>query len=83
MKRFYVLLMVAGALLAPAQSKKKQSPFAGRWDITVTTPNGMYPNWMELVETSEKPEARFQPRAGSVRNKSVRTPFSNLDSFRA
>jgi hypothetical protein len=43
------------------------SPFAGRWDITVSTPKESYPDWMELVERDGKPEVRIQPQAGSVR----------------
>jgi len=42
------------------------NPFAGRWDITVTTPNATYPGWMELVEKDGMPQVRVQPRAGSV-----------------
>lgn len=42
------------------------NPFAGRWDITITTANGSYPDWMELIEKNGKPEVRVQPRGGSV-----------------
>ena len=60
MKRFIGLLIFAPALLTAA------NPFAGRWDMTVTTPNSTYPGWMELVEKDGKPQVRVQPRAGSV-----------------
>lgn len=43
-----------------------QNPFAGRWDITVTTPDSTYPGWMELVDKDGAPQVRVQPRAGSV-----------------
>jgi hypothetical protein len=46
------------------------SPFAGRWDLTVTTPNSTYPGWMEFTEKGGQPEVRVQPRAGSVRKAS-------------
>ena len=36
--------------------------FTGRWDITVTTPNATYPDWMEVTDSG----ARVQPRGGSV-----------------
>ncbi len=42
------------------------NPFAGRWDITVTTPNGSYPDWMEVVDQGGNLSARVQPRGGSV-----------------
>ena len=60
-------LVIVAALLAPAMSKAAASPFAGRWDITVTSPKESYPGWMELVERAGKPEVRVQPRTGSVR----------------
>jgi hypothetical protein len=65
-KQLCGLLALAAALLAPAQSQKAPSPFAGRWDITVTTLKESYPGWMELVERDGKPEVRIQPRTGSV-----------------
>lgn len=51
--------------LAPAFANAA-SPFAGRWDITVTTPKATYPDWMEFVEDNGAPQIRVQPRAGSV-----------------
>ncbi|HEV2445910.1 MAG TPA: DUF1080 domain-containing protein, partial [Candidatus Sulfopaludibacter sp.] len=44
------------------------SPFAGRWDLTVTPANGQgsWPQWMELVDSGGGPTVRVQPRAGSV-----------------
>jgi hypothetical protein len=65
-KQLLGLLALAAALLAPALAEKAPSPFAGRWDITVTTPRESYPGWMELVERDGKPEVRIQPRTGSV-----------------
>jgi hypothetical protein len=62
-----VVLILATAILTPALPQRKASPFAGRWDITVTTPNATYPDWMELVEKDGKPAVRIQPRSGSVR----------------
>jgi hypothetical protein len=57
---------VTGALLTPALSKGG-NPFAGRWDITVTAGNTVYPDWMEFVEQDTNPAVRIQPRGGSVR----------------
>jgi hypothetical protein len=67
MKLFCGLLILTTALLTPSPSKAAPSPFAGRWDITLTTPKESYPGWMELVEKGGKPEVRVQPRTGSVR----------------
>jgi hypothetical protein len=66
MKPLRGLLVFAAALVAPALLIAAPSPFAGRWDITVTTPRESYPGWMELVETGGKFEVRIQPRTGSV-----------------
>jgi hypothetical protein len=43
------------------------APFAGRWDFTVTTDRGTYPQWMEVVDNSGSPQIRIQPRGGAVR----------------
>jgi hypothetical protein len=73
MKRFIGLFVIAPALLLAA------NPFAGRWDLTVTTPNSTYPDWMELVEKNGKAEVRVQPRGGSVHPvSSVRMDGSHL-----
>lgn len=66
MKKLAGLLLLSGALLIPAFGVKRSSPFAGRWDITVTTPETTYPGWMELTETGGAPQVRVQPRGGSV-----------------
>jgi hypothetical protein len=66
MKPLRGALVFAAALVASALLNAAPSPFAGRWDITVTTPRESYPGWMELVERDGKPEVRIQPRAGSV-----------------
>ncbi len=59
---FLPLLLVAVAASAPAQ----KSPFAGRWDLTVTPQSGTsYPQWMEITEKDGKLDGRFQPRGGA------------------
>lgn len=57
-------LFGASVLLLGAAPK---DPFAGRWDLTVKTPTAAYPAWVEVTEKDGKPEARIQPRGGSVR----------------
>lgn len=66
MKRIAGVFLLSGALLIPALAQKTADPFAGRWDITVTTPKATYPGWMELVEKDGAPLVRVQPRGGSV-----------------
>jgi hypothetical protein len=57
-------LLGASVLLLGAAGK---NPFAGRWDLTVKTPSATFPAWVEVVDKDGKPEARVQPRGGSVR----------------
>lgn len=67
MKQIFALLILAAALLAQVQLRGSGTPFAGRWDITATSPNATYPSWMELIDVESKPRVRIQPRTGSVR----------------
>jgi hypothetical protein len=57
-------LFGASVLLLGAAGK---DPFAGRWDLTVKTSSALYPAWIEVTDKDGKPEARIQPRGGSVR----------------
>ncbi|MGD0773523.1 MAG: DUF1080 domain-containing protein [Candidatus Solibacter sp.] len=78
MKKIVAVLALAALLAMPTLSKKASTPFAGRWDITVTpqaNPSNPpknpaqlqpYPGWMEVVERDGKFDVRVQPRAGSV-----------------
>ena len=63
MKHFYMLLAVATATLTPAFCAQ---PFAGRWDLTITTPKGTYPSWMEFAVEGGKPVVRLVGRVASV-----------------
>ena len=67
MKQVSLVVMLAMALLAPANSKKGDNPFLGRWDITVTMPTGAHASWMEAVEKDEDFQVRVQLRGGPVR----------------
>jgi hypothetical protein len=46
------------------------SPFAGRWDLTITTQQGAYPSafpsWMEFADEAGTPAIRIVGRTGSV-----------------
>ena len=42
------------------------SPFTGRWDLTMTTPQAAYPDWMEFAEEGPNGVIRLVGRTGSV-----------------
>ena len=66
MKKFYVLPMLLFALAASTSAQ--HSPYAGRWDLTVTPATGAaFPQWMEITEKGGKLDGRFQPRGGAWR----------------
>ncbi len=58
------------------------NPFAGRWDLTLTSQaanQATWPQWMELVDHGGTPEVRVQPRGGGVFTvKDVKTEGSHL-----
>ena len=41
-------------------------PFAGRWDLTVTTPKDTYPSWLEFTGSGGQPQVRVVGRVASV-----------------
>ena len=66
MKQICYAVILGIASIASALSSPESAPFVGRWDITITTQNGSYPDWMEVVEKDGQLSARVQPRGGSV-----------------
>ena len=54
------------ALLVPGLSQKAGQPFAGRWDLTITTPKDTYPSWMEFTQSGGQPKVRIVGRVASV-----------------
>ena len=50
MKQIYLLPVLAAVVLLPVLLSKSGQPFAGRWDLTITTPQGIYPSWMEVSD---------------------------------
>src|SRR5262249_50787930 len=74
MKPLCVMTVAALGLLsfAFAQSKKAGgpmsfgNPWGGRWDLTITTPTGSYPDWMMIDFTDCCMQALIQPRSGSA-----------------
>jgi hypothetical protein len=59
MRKIFLLPMAVVALQAA-------QPFAGRWDLTVTTPKDAYPSWMEFTESGGQPKVRVVGRVASV-----------------
>jgi hypothetical protein len=59
MKQIFLVSIMAVALNAA-------QPFAGRWDLTVTTPKDTYPSWMEFTESRGQPQVRVVGRVASV-----------------
>ena len=62
MKKFF---LVPGTFMLAVALQAAQ-PFAGRWDLTVTTPKDTYPSWMELTESGGQPQVRLVGRVASV-----------------
>jgi hypothetical protein len=66
MKKSCFLPVLLAALAVSASAQK--SPYAGRWDLTVTPQTGNpFPQWMEITEKDGKLDGRFQPRGGAWR----------------
>jgi Domain of Unknown Function (DUF1080) len=59
-------VMSAALLSSPRVPAAANSPFAGRWDLTITTPKGAYPSWIEIQENGAEPSIRLQGRVASV-----------------
>jgi len=66
MKQILLVSIAAMAFLAPGLPLKAAQPFAGRWDLTVTTPKDTYPSWMEFTQTGGQPQVRVVGRVASV-----------------
>jgi len=62
-RRAIVLALVLLPLISPANAL---SPFTGRWDLTITTPSGSYPSWIEYADEGATPVVRMVGRTGSV-----------------
>src|SRR5262249_13060533 len=66
MNRISLIVALAAASAMPALSQGK-NPFLGRWDLTLTSERGAWPQWMEIVQKDGKVDGRIQPRGGAVR----------------
>jgi hypothetical protein len=61
-----MLLAMLSCILLPCVAASAQSPFAGRWDLTITTQQGSYPSWMEYADQGATLAIRIVGRTGSV-----------------
>jgi hypothetical protein len=57
-------LMAVAALVAPALAQN--SPFAGRWDFNIVTPNGTRACWLGVNDKGGNLEVWYQPPGGNV-----------------
>jgi hypothetical protein len=58
-------ILATSLFLVVSAFAQDAKPFLGRWDITVTPPQGApYAGWMELTQMAGKLEGRYQPRGG-------------------
>jgi len=73
------LVLAAFLPAAVAQTGASVNPFLGRWDITVATARGSYPDWMNVERTDCCLAATIQPRSGgAVQASSVKWDGSRL-----
>lgn len=61
-----ILIEWAAAVCVASLLNANDSPFAGRWDLTVTAANGAFPAWMEFAAEGTTPAVRVVDRTGSV-----------------
>ncbi len=66
MKQLCVFLALAATALPALSKRDANTPFTGRWDLTVRTPADTYPSWMEFSESNGSPEVRIVGRVASV-----------------
>jgi hypothetical protein len=78
MKRLCIVSVLALAAALTAPSQQASSPFAGRWDLTVTAPDATYPSWLEVTDKAGSLAARTQPREGSVRESAAKMDGARL-----
>lgn len=66
MKSLCLVLTLALGLLPAAPKKDGASPFTGRWDLSIKTPQDKYPSWMEFDEKGDNPQVKIVGRVASV-----------------
>ncbi|MDQ2949634.1 MAG: DUF1080 domain-containing protein [Acidobacteriota bacterium] len=66
MTRTTLFLILPVIFATAAFSQTAADPFTGRWDLTIVTPQGTYPSWMEVVKKDGIPEVHLVGRVASV-----------------
>jgi hypothetical protein len=65
MKQLCLALTAALVVLTPAFSKK-ESPFIGRWDLTIVSSKDTYPSWLEISMNGKEAHVRIVGQVASV-----------------
>jgi hypothetical protein len=60
-------LVLFGFMASAAPQGKKAPEIIGRWDLTVKTPDGEYPSWLEVRQSGRSLVGSFVGRSGSAR----------------
>lgn len=61
------LLLLACAAYSAATPANSAKPFLGRWDLTLKSPSGELPSWLELTLEGGELKAQFVGRWGNAR----------------
>jgi hypothetical protein len=67
---FVSCVLLLAACSAPATEEVAQvslDDFAGRWSLTIESPDGSYPSWLELTRNGEQLTGRFVGQVGHAR----------------
>ena len=84
MTRISIFLILAAAF---ATAAFPADPFGGRWDLTIVTPQGTYPSWMEVSDKDGSTQVRIVGRVASahpatdVKLEGSRLSFSSAEHF--
>jgi hypothetical protein len=66
MQKLAISSILVAALLVPAFAQKKASPFVGRWDFNIPTPENYRAAWLGVTEKGGALEVWYQPTGGNV-----------------
>ncbi|MDP9170279.1 MAG: DUF1080 domain-containing protein [Acidobacteriota bacterium] len=67
MRRVLLLVAAAAFCVTGASAQRRASvPYAGRWDLTLDTPEGNYPSWIEVSEKDGTVQVLVVGREGSL-----------------
>jgi hypothetical protein len=66
MKQLFCIGGAAAVLFTACLAQDSKNPFLGRWDVTVTSGQDTYPDWIDVQEKDGKLAAHVQPRSGGA-----------------